>query len=299
MNYYERHIGDYLKDTAHLSLLEHGLYCRLLDVYYTREGPIPEAQAARLIGVRSKDEREALANVVREFFVLDGNDLRNSRCDREISRYNEKRRKAAASANARWSGGAGHDVRNADAMRTHSEGNAPNHQTPVTRLSRERVGRQQVAVQVGPDGPARAGFEGHVSGSGPGAEAAAAMKAAGLSGVSATHPKMLALLAAGVTVAELQAAAVYAVGKGAGFAYALSRAEGQRRDAATVTALPGAPTAAGVDPDSVAAVQAEAERLGLARWVSGNLDAKGVHEPWPSFKARVRREQARVAGVAA
>jgi uncharacterized protein YdaU (DUF1376 family) len=32
VNYYERHIGDYLKDTAHLSLLEHGIYTRLLDV---------------------------------------------------------------------------------------------------------------------------------------------------------------------------------------------------------------------------------------------------------------------------
>ncbi len=24
MNYYERHLGDYAKDTAHLSMLEHG-----------------------------------------------------------------------------------------------------------------------------------------------------------------------------------------------------------------------------------------------------------------------------------
>ena len=48
MNYYERHIGDYLKDTAHLSLLEHGVYSRLLDVYYTRESPIPAADAERL-----------------------------------------------------------------------------------------------------------------------------------------------------------------------------------------------------------------------------------------------------------
>ena len=46
MNYYKRHIGDYLKDTAHLSLLEHGVYARLLDVYYTRETAIPDDQAA-------------------------------------------------------------------------------------------------------------------------------------------------------------------------------------------------------------------------------------------------------------
>ncbi len=55
MNYYERHIGDYLKDTAHLGLMEHGIYGRLLDVYCTRECGLALADAARLVGVRSKD----------------------------------------------------------------------------------------------------------------------------------------------------------------------------------------------------------------------------------------------------
>ena len=54
MNYYKRHIGDYMKDASHLSLLEHGVYMRLIDVYYTRESSIPEDQAARLIGARTK-----------------------------------------------------------------------------------------------------------------------------------------------------------------------------------------------------------------------------------------------------
>lgn len=46
MNFYKRHIGDYIKDAAHLSLLEHGVYARLMDVYYTREAGIPDGQAA-------------------------------------------------------------------------------------------------------------------------------------------------------------------------------------------------------------------------------------------------------------
>lgn len=90
MNYYERHIGDYLKDTAHLSLLEHGVYTRLMDVYYTREGPIPAKEAARLIGARSKDEREALETVLAEFFVLVEGVHRQERCEREIKRYHGK-----------------------------------------------------------------------------------------------------------------------------------------------------------------------------------------------------------------
>lgn len=84
MNYYKRHIGDYMKDASHLSLLEHGVYTRLMDVYYTREAPVPVDQAARLIGARSKDEKAALSAVVSEFFqVVEGCYVQN-RCDKEI-----------------------------------------------------------------------------------------------------------------------------------------------------------------------------------------------------------------------
>ncbi len=83
MNYYERHVGDYLKDTAHLSLLEHGVYTRLLDVYYTREQPFAPGEAARLVGARTKEEKAAVESVLAEFFV----DGRQARCDREIGRY--------------------------------------------------------------------------------------------------------------------------------------------------------------------------------------------------------------------
>ena len=138
MNYYERHIGDYLKDTAHLSLLEHGVYGRLLDVYYSREGAIPVDQAERLIGARSKEERAALAAVLDEFFAVDAGALRHERCERELARFRDKQRKASASANARWNKPQEHTERNADAMRTHTERNAEamlpitSNQTPDT-----------------------------------------------------------------------------------------------------------------------------------------------------------------------
>lgn len=138
MNYYERHIGDYLKDTSHLSLLEHGVYTRLLDVYYTREGGIPASDAARLVGARSKDERAALASVLAEFFELrDGMHIQG-RADREIERFKDKQSKAKRSAEVRWSAQRAQSEGNAnalqDAMRTHSEGTAPRArpQSPVT-----------------------------------------------------------------------------------------------------------------------------------------------------------------------
>lgn len=143
MNYYEHHIGDYLKDTAHLSLLEHGIYRRLMDVYYTREGALPAAEVARLIGARSRDEKEALQAVLGEFFVLLDDRWTQARCDAEIARFQDKQRKAKAAADARWS----ESGRNANAspsadasdMRTHSERNATRArpQSPDTKPNSE------------------------------------------------------------------------------------------------------------------------------------------------------------------
>jgi len=85
MNFYKRHIGDYIKKAGHLSLLEHGIYSRLMDVYYTREAGIPQDKAARLISARSKDELQALANVLDEFFTLVDGTWTQNRCEEEIT----------------------------------------------------------------------------------------------------------------------------------------------------------------------------------------------------------------------
>ena len=41
MHYYQFNIGDYIKNTIHLSLMEDLAYRRLLDMYYDSEKPIP------------------------------------------------------------------------------------------------------------------------------------------------------------------------------------------------------------------------------------------------------------------
>lgn len=84
MNFYKRHIGDYIKKAGHLTLLEHGIYARLMDVYYTREAGIPEDKAARLIGARTKEEVQALSNVLDEFFALVDGLWTQGRCEEEI-----------------------------------------------------------------------------------------------------------------------------------------------------------------------------------------------------------------------
>ena len=105
MNYYPHHVGDYLKDTAHLSLIEHGAYRRLLDVYYTREKPFSSVkEACDYVLVRSSAEKRAVENVLKNpcfFEELDGV-FYNNRAELEIKRWKEKSNKASASAEARW-----------------------------------------------------------------------------------------------------------------------------------------------------------------------------------------------------
>jgi uncharacterized protein YdaU (DUF1376 family) len=90
MNSYPRHIGDYLRDTGHLSLLEHGIYGRLLDLYYLNDGPIPGdiPGLCRKLGARSADEKAAVEAVVAEFFGRsEAGLLTNKRCDEVLAKY--------------------------------------------------------------------------------------------------------------------------------------------------------------------------------------------------------------------
>jgi len=165
INYYEHHIGDYAQATAHLSLVEDAAYSRLIRKYYAEEKPLPADLKAvqRLVGARTKEERQAVSDILDEFFELEADGWHNKRCDAEIARYRGKQDKARASAEARWSkrnapamrthaetdanASTGND---ADAMRTHSERNA--HQAPSTR--HQTPDSEQAAAVVQPSAAA-------------------------------------------------------------------------------------------------------------------------------------------------
>lgn len=90
MNYYEHHLGDYAKDTGHLTMLEHGAYRILLDRYYSTEAGIPAAQAHRLARARSEEERQAVDAVLEEFFELVDGVWINGRAEEEIAGANAR-----------------------------------------------------------------------------------------------------------------------------------------------------------------------------------------------------------------
>lgn len=75
MYYYKFNIGDFDKITRHLSITERGLYRDLLDLYIKNEKPIITdiKKLERLLCIKSKMEKTALANVLADFFVLTDN----------------------------------------------------------------------------------------------------------------------------------------------------------------------------------------------------------------------------------
>lgn len=79
--------GDYARDCAHLTLMEDGVYRRLLDHYYSRGKPLPAEfdRLERISRAVSPDEKLAVVAVAEEFFPISSDGLRhNHRADREI-----------------------------------------------------------------------------------------------------------------------------------------------------------------------------------------------------------------------
>ena len=89
MNYFELHVGDYEAATAHLTMLEDAAYGRMLRVYYRTEAPLPAdiKKVCRLVRAQSKPERDAVEQVLREFFELQADGWHQGRADAELQQF--------------------------------------------------------------------------------------------------------------------------------------------------------------------------------------------------------------------
>ena len=139
MFYYQHHIGDYLSHTANLSLLEHGVYTRLLQTYYMTEKPIPLDDPWRTVGARDSAERSAVEYVLNTFFNKTDNGFVQTRCDKELLSYKEKSRKATESINSRWK----NHKKDTNVIRTNNERNTEviltNNQEPITNKPKKNT----------------------------------------------------------------------------------------------------------------------------------------------------------------
>jgi len=104
LHYFQHNIADYRKDTMHLSLLEHGCYRQLLDQYYLNEEPLTLDldYLMRLLCARSEDEKNAIKNVLKDFFIEIESGYVHRRCEAEIEQYHLKTKTASDNAKKRW-----------------------------------------------------------------------------------------------------------------------------------------------------------------------------------------------------
>ncbi|MBN9529696.1 MAG: YdaU family protein [Alphaproteobacteria bacterium] len=97
------YVGDYLRDTQHLSTEEHGAYVLLLFECWNAGGELPndDAKLARIVRMTPTKWRR-ISETVAKFFQISKNSWSHSRISAELKILADKSEKAAASARDRW-----------------------------------------------------------------------------------------------------------------------------------------------------------------------------------------------------
>lgn len=98
MNYYPHHIGDFRSGTVFMSRAERWLYRDMIEFYYDREQALPLDidLLCRAIGVRTPDERDIVADLLRHNFERTETGFKHNRCEKEIAAYRAKGETARA-----------------------------------------------------------------------------------------------------------------------------------------------------------------------------------------------------------
>lgn len=272
MHYYQHNIGDYRRDTSHLSLLEHGVYRQLLDMYYLNESPLTADlnQIFRKLCARTQEEKDSVEIILKEFFQLTDSGWTHKRCDEEIDdysiqnednrarednekerqrRHREERKKLFAELRAKgqipkW------DISIDQLRDLHKQYcnqastqkeltcNAPVTERerfcnePATAITIEPINQEPLTINQNK-------VETHTDypsqqSREPTLAASVCMeiKKIGVIDVNPSHPKLSMLIESGATIDEFMHAARTAKDKGKGFTYVLGIVESQRKEAA-------------------------------------------------------------------
>lgn len=271
MNFYKHHIGDYAQATAHLSFVEDAAYSRLIRKYYAEEQPLPADLKAvqRLVGARTRDEKQAVDDILAEFFELREDGWHNKRCDAEIERANaqaETNRQIAVQREAR------RKERMASNEHVTIRAQSVHESLNESCSSREPSQTPDTRHQTKP----LASANGISTSCTPASEVCARLMKLGIRAVTPQHPRLLALLDAGLTVDEIVSVGPEAAEKGKGFPWILATAEGRRRDAANIQAVP--PVRREEWFMTAPGIEAKAAELGIVQQRD---------EHFPAFKDRV------------
>lgn len=153
MNYYPHHIGDYAAATAHLSWMQDMAYTRLMRLYYQSEKPIPVDinRACTLVRAQSKAERQAVEDVLQEFFTLADDGWHQKRCDEELAHMQKKSEKARNSVGVRWSNRTNSERNtnvDTNVLRTQCEGITTNNQEPIANNQEPKKEKTKATPQA-------------------------------------------------------------------------------------------------------------------------------------------------------
>lgn len=137
MNFFKLYIGDYQRDTAHLSVTEHGAYLLMLQHYYATEKPLPIGKALhRMLRAQDKAEREAIDSVSAQFWTVSEAGLVNERADQEMHKATQQAQTNRDIALAREA--ARKAARDKHEASTNRATNDQPNQTPDTRHQKEK-----------------------------------------------------------------------------------------------------------------------------------------------------------------
>ena len=141
MNFYKRFIGDYQRDTAHLSLAEHGAYTLMLDLYYGAENALPSDRKVlyRMMRADGRVERQAIDAVIDEFWIEGEGGYTNPKADRVLAEAADRSDKAKKSAETRWTN---RQATNANASKTDAN---------AKRTHRKRIKSRDASHSQSPD----------------------------------------------------------------------------------------------------------------------------------------------------
>ena len=148
MNFFKLYIGDYQRDTAHLSVTEHGAYLLMLQHYYATERPLPTGKALhRMLRAQDRSERDAIDSVVAQFWTETSDGLVNERADVEITKAGAQAETNRAIAQAREARRKA--ARNGNEQSTNRATNDQPNQTPDTRLTPQPPGKRGAVAAEG------------------------------------------------------------------------------------------------------------------------------------------------------
>jgi uncharacterized protein YdaU (DUF1376 family) len=151
-NWYPFYVGDYMRDTAHLSMLEHGAYRLLLDHYYSTGQPLPDDKKQLYRICRAFDEQEQISidRVLQLFFKHDAKAkiYTQGKVQKEIEKKTDISEKRAQAAKNKGK----NRPANAMQMQSKCKANDDTSTSTSTILSKDNIIRPaDVSIQVWDD----------------------------------------------------------------------------------------------------------------------------------------------------